>query len=1632
MRIGIFGGSFNPIHSGHVAIADWVVAEGLVDELWLMVSPHNPLKAREDLMDDTLRLQLAREAVAGHAGVLVSDYEFALPRPSYMANTLRALSAERPEDELVLVIGADNWARFDEWSESAFIREHYEIIVYPREGYTAPALDCAQAQGAQGVQGVQGVQALGAPLHNISSTAIRQRRTAVVILNYNGAAMLQQFLPSVLEHTPHAQVIVADNGSSDASLTVLAEQFAEVPVIRLAENYGFAEGYNRALSELTADYYVLLNSDVAVTAGWLDPIINYMNLHGDVAAAQPKLLKYFPPTDQQRPDASQSPDASQRPPRFEYAGAAGGFIDRWGYPYCRGRLFNTIEDDHGQYDTPMEVHWATGACLVVRAEDYWAVGGLDGSFFAHQEEIDLCWRLRNSGRRVMCLPQSSVYHLGGGTLPQGNPRKTYLNFRNNLTMLSKNLPAEELRRVLRVRRWLDALACLVSLAKGDLADARAIRRARKEWKTKTAKQCNNSFCKRAKCRTEQHNMTSRFSILWQYHVRRRKTWSALPTMLVTLLAALTLNVNAQSNIALNRCAYHSSAWDYNLTAQLLTDGIIHEGETPYIEVRCNGELLPKNTREYAFDGNDYNRNILRGEHSVYEILWHGFAVDVDSVVVNYIVAYHPEKVSGELPGKAWGYELHSDPNKQIEREELPVRSVQECIALPGGPHTRFLLNLDLVGAEYWAISDMKFFKHGAPVYNDPLSIAHFGSVWMSETGGEQWVEICCAGEVDDVKIHWAQDEPQHRVIVGDDRVRVEMWGQDEPYRISEIEVLSEQRNNETTTARQARAEPAFASVRNATFELCRAIRGVGAESDTNNEITKQRNNATWRVRRVGSDNWLPATVPATVLTSYVNAGAVPDQNYDDNVLYASESYFNSNFEYECRFIGEAPQGEHIFLNLDGVNWKATITLNDEYVGRVEGAFKRGRFDVTSLLREGENVLRVMVECPAHPGATKEKTYDYPGPNGGLLGLDNPTFHASVGWDWIPSVRGRQTGIYNDIYFTREGAVTLADPFVTTLLDQQQTIAVGATSAVASLTPSVKYHNNTGAPVKGTLCAWVGEISVEQELTLPAGEGEYLFDHEDYEALRRNNLRLWWPNNYGEPYLYDAGFALLSEQGDTISTLRFKHGVRQVSYTGEQERLQIYVNNQRIVPLGGNWGFSEQNLRYTAREYDIAVRNHRDMNFNIIRNWVGQVADEEFYDACDKYGILVWQDFWLANPADGPDPADEEIFMEKARDLVAKIRRHPALGITCGRNEGYPPATLDSALRHLVATQHSDLTYISSSADDGVSGHGPYWALPAKDYFERQTGLLHTERGMPNIMTIEGQRRTFRQEHLWPQNDVWGQHDYTMTGAQKGASFNALIAQRFDGLSNASDQEKATAPMSAEEFTRWAQLISYEGYRAMFESGSKDRMGLLIWMSHPCWPSQTWQCYDYYFEPIGGYFGAKKGCEPLHAQWNASTGQVELVNRAVGNRTLTVVAESYNLAGKRLSKQTWKNVASTSDSTIALGESTGAFLRLTLYDGKTRIATNDYIAQSNLANIATASVTCTFDGQTATLTNTGNTTAYLVRLNLVDGEGEQILPVNYSDNYLNLLPGEKRTINITYDNNDQQHDGTSVKITGLNL
>lgn len=337
------------------------------------------------------------------------------------------------------------------------------------------------------------------------------KKVSIVILNWNGKQLLEKFLPSIMQYSnPNiADIVIADNASTDDSLRYVKKYYPNIIMIELSENYGYAEGYNQALKQINSEYTILLNSDVEVSENWLNPLINYLDVNPTTVAVQPKII------------------AQKNKEYFEYAGAAGGFLDKYGYPFCRGRIFSSVEKDNNQYNKPIDIFWASGACLVIRTKEFKEVGGLDASFFAHMEEIDLCWRLNSRGFTITCIPQSIVYHVGGATLAEESPKKVFLNFRNNLLMLYKNLNEIQFNPIYRIRFFLDYLAALQMIYNGKFQHAKAVHQAHLEFR-KIKKQFNearsinldkqiisNSSCIYPK------------SIIWEFYIKGRKYFRSL-------------------------------------------------------------------------------------------------------------------------------------------------------------------------------------------------------------------------------------------------------------------------------------------------------------------------------------------------------------------------------------------------------------------------------------------------------------------------------------------------------------------------------------------------------------------------------------------------------------------------------------------------------------------------------------------------------------------------------------------------------------------------------------------------------------------------------------------------------------------------------------------------------------------------------------------------------------------------------------------------------------------------------------------------------------------------------------------------------------------------------------------------
>lgn len=1161
------------------------------------------------------------------------------------------------------------------------------------------------------------------------------------------------------------------------------------------------------------------------------------------------------------------------------------------------------------------------------------------------------------------------------------------------------------------------------------------------------------------------------------------------------------------NLALLRPAWHSSSQDYNLTAQLITDGIITKELPAYFILNTQHGAVPKNEREWVLDHVTGSAIKVDGNKIFIEAGMGGNyqLPEISSIAINGSVSYSEEEkagwhfsVSGSTDGSNWdllkeskgsglpGLERRSrfgrppadtaapvfdffadfmgprDPNEPQPSfafnfgPQVPQRRLAETFEFDTPvSYPYYRLDLEFPCAVVWSIGDFDFFNQREQVEIAPSH--QFSSVWMSEGKAEEWVRVDLGSPstFDQIRLHWVQKAAAGSVQVSDDGID---WT--DLAKLPENDLLLDEISLEQAASGRyvrilmegASGNPVMLS------EL--EVMGKGGLLPHPKQLPAVEKNrihlagGAWKIQRSSevsdpgenismsgfdAGNWVAATVPGTALVSYWNAGALPDPNYSDNQLMISESFFNSDFWYHNEFVIPSNfKGECMFLDFDGINWKAEVYMNGSKLGRIEGAFTRARFDVSKHILAGEkNAIAVRIIKNENIGTIKEQTAISPDKNGGIMGGDNPSYHASVGWDWIPTIRGRNIGIWNDVFLSSTGAVTIEDPFVYTNLNLPDT-----TSADINIELSLRNHGTEA--VSGKLSGIYGIIPFEKDISLAANESKIVkLNPDSHPDLRMENPRLWWPKGYGHPELYQVELQFQTADGNVSDSKQFISGVREMSYKVIDNVLNIYINGRRFIGRGGNWGFPESNLNYRGREYDIAVAYHADMNFTMIRNWVGQIGDDEFYEACDRHGIMVWQDFWLANPADGPDPYNPGMFMDNAEDMIKRIRNHPSMAIYVGRNEGNPPEILDTALRNLVASIHPDLDYVSNSSFGVVSGGGPYRALPVEDYFLLYgRHKLHSERGMPNVMTFESLAQTLPESKLWPQNSQWGLHDYCLEGAQGAASFNEII-------------EKGFGPMeSAEKFTEMAQWINYDGYRGMFEGRSKFRKGLLLWMSHSAWPSMVWQTYDWYFDPTAAYFGCKKASEPLHIQWNPVYDTIEVVNLHSGDLTdLTAKAQLINMDG---SVQWEKEVFldSNEDSTEKLfhldfPESLTAthFVKLTLAKGDELLSDNFYwrgVEEGNFqalndlpqAEIISTTTVLQKGAQwtlETRLENASDTPVLMIRLKVTGStSGERILPAIFGDNFFSLLPGESKTIQTSVKVEDCRGEKPEMEISGFNL
>jgi hypothetical protein len=1099
------------------------------------------------------------------------------------------------------------------------------------------------------------------------------------------------------------------------------------------------------------------------------------------------------------------------------------------------------------------------------------------------------------------------------------------------------------------------------------------------------------------------------------------------------------------------------------------------------------------------------------------------------------------------------------------------------------------------------------------------------SEWISASNGEEWVylDLGAVTSLQSVTVHWgANYAVQYDIQLSNDAKRWATFMRAQGSANSAVEtkfavVHDESSANSTEWvygSREGRYLRIFCRSSSGENYIIREVEAMGSNSVEYKLAAQPAPEAVgslrltggnWKIQRAKQVNadgetlsqagyddsgWLPATVPGTAFVSWLNAGAVADPYYDDWQFQASDIFFTADFWYRNSFnIPAAQQGKQVYLNFDAINWKADVWFNGRllennlpgYEHSIEGAFIRAKFDVSAAANYGgENYLAVLIQCNRTPGlVTTQGLAEGPLPNGGELGQDNPTIHAAVGWDWLPTIRGRDIGIYNDVTVTYGGAVQMENAWMETDLNVTETSAnisaitlaigkavtqpgmqsavnlgyindndentqwigedidgagftvdLGEMTTINSLqlvwgsetggaaaaaedrhpakfnvqvsndgmnwrnfdsfaggevdtgwfgvrradpapgteeytgfdisnevagpvaTVNVSFRGNKAFPMripapqnaryvrfKSTkrrqveqqgnriVPTRVKEIRIYAETidevgqsmvrtyALDASKADLTFrtDVHNYGALAStatisgiinpgnirfsktvrvaengtqevridgvtlDNPELWWPNTYGEQPLYTADVTV-SVEGALQDRTSFRFGVREFTYPVDGNRLSIYCNGTRILAKGGNWGMDDGLKTDTLEKYDDKMRLHAEENYTMIRNWVGMTNNRAFYEAADRYGILIWDDFWLANPADGPNPDNETMFLDNAVDKIKKNRYHAALLLYCGRNESSPPKTLDDGLRLRTREYDGTRIYFPNSAGDPVGSGGGYSiaAMPnrnngtgIKEYFDEVPYVtLRSECGIPNVPSLESMKKFLPEEKLWPINKSWALHDWTyhMNGPAntymdalqlyKPAAFTVPTDNVRGQRPNPTDPlfirykgevlemvKAAGRAYTLSEFQKIAQLINYENFKGVYEGLTVKRSnGFLMWMSQSSWPSFMWQTYDWYLDTNAGYFGAKAANQATHAVWDPRDDSIVLSNMTP--KTYNDVATNmkvFDLDGKVVSEQTWNTDILGPDAYgIRLATATGdfaksptalVFIRLTVKD-----------------------------------------------------------------------------------------------------
>jgi Exo-beta-D-glucosaminidase Ig-fold domain/Glycosyl hydrolases family 2/Glycosyl hydrolases family 2, sugar binding domain/Glycosyl hydrolases family 2, TIM barrel domain len=802
--------------------------------------------------------------------------------------------------------------------------------------------------------------------------------------------------------------------------------------------------------------------------------------------------------------------------------------------------------------------------------------------------------------------------------------------------------------------------------------------------------------------------------------------------------------------------------------------------------------------------------------------------------------------------------------------------------------------------------------------------------------------------------------------------------------------------------------------------------------------------------------WYAAAVPGTVLTTLVNNHVYPEPLYGENDRedVIPESLVHTSYWY--RTVIRVPStytGRHVWLNFDGINYSADVWVNGVQVGSIRGAFIRGNFDITAQVTPGRQaVVAVLVAPQPHPGVPHEHTLQAGvGLNGGISAIDGPTFLCTLGWDWLPAIHDRDSGIWQKVFLSASGPAVLKDPLVTTDLPLPKTDS----SDVAVQTT---VENVTDRPVKGVVEGVIENIHFEREVELaPRATQQVSFDPKSTPALHMEHPRLWWPNGYGEQNLYRLHLDF--RVGRVVSDAQdVAFGVRKISYSVPgTDTLTISVNGVPVFIRGGDWGLDEGLKRIPRTRLDTEIRMHRLANLNMIRNWVGQSTGEDFYELCDKYGIMVWDEFFQPNPGDGPDPDDIPTYIANVRDKVLRFRNHPSIVLWCGRNEGYPPPEIDADLRKLLAEIEPTRRYQPSSTDGaGVRSHGPYsWRAP-RDFYTVTDDFFKTETGSVSVPTLESIHGMMPQKDWDTINDDWAIHDFTK-GNSHADEYPAQIAARYGAFRNLAD------------FVRKAQMADYEAFRAMYEGRNAQLFhpttAVITWMSNPAQPSFVWQIYHYDLEPFASFFGVMHASEMVHIQLNEATsgpnaGQIQVINNKPEELSELIAHVSvYNLEGSEAySHDIPVNAAAeaaTNLGTIDLPATLSGmhFIQLSLSDprksGPLTYSRNFYWQSSadhpddltDLDKMPQVELAPQIMAQkdengartvTVSLENPSPHIALMVHVQLRRGAGERVLPVDYSDNYVTILPHAIAAIEMHAAIRDFHGENPVVTVDGWNV